>query len=70
MSPNLIGALMFLALGVFDYFFLGYIHDKQLRAGTDPKRLRALNFMRHLQLILFPIAGFIGGPDIVEKWGD
>jgi hypothetical protein len=49
---------------------LGYIKDRAIRNGTDPARLRLLEFMRFLQLILFPMLGFFAGPDIVARWNE
>jgi hypothetical protein len=68
MSPYLIGALVHLPLAIILYVTMGRAHDKLIREGADPRRLRAVNFMRHFQLVTIPLVGSIAGPAVVANW--
>ena len=70
-EPAVIGALIGLAIGVVDFFILGYI--RQLIGRRRPsERLgtgMALNVARVSQLILFPIVGWFVGPVVASNMG-
>jgi hypothetical protein len=70
MSPALIGGLVGLAFGVADYFLLGFIKDQAGRNGVEPRRLRALDMARLLQLVMFPAIGFFAGPYVIGSVGE
>jgi len=69
-SPALIGGLAGLALAIVDYFMLGYVKRQMERQGNlDPKRARAVDIARMVQLVAFPIIGFIAGPYVIASFG-
>jgi hypothetical protein len=70
MSPALIGGLIGLAFAIADSFMLGFIRGQAERNGTAVRNLRALDIARTLQLIAFPVIGFLAGPYVIPSAGE
>lgn len=70
-DPAILGAVLGLAIGLADFFVLGYVIDvmarrrpaERLGAGT------ALNIARISQLVLFPVVGWFVGPVVASNLG-
>ena len=70
-EPAIIGALIGLAIGVVDFFILGYVRQ-WLGRRRPAERLgagMALNVARVSQLIIFPIVGWFAGPVVASNMG-
>jgi hypothetical protein len=61
MSLALIGALVGLAFAVVEYFLFGALIQRVELTGGSPDSKRVLDIVRKVQLVLFPVAGFIAG---------
>ncbi|TFF27665.1 hypothetical protein E3C22_04205 [Jiella endophytica] len=67
-DPGLLGGLVGLAIGVLDFFLIGYVME-QMRKERPSERLgamAALNVARISQLILFPVMGWFVGQTIAS----
>jgi hypothetical protein len=69
MSPALIGALVGLAFAVVEYFFFGVLIERAMKRGEKGAGPRIFDIVRKVQLIAFPIAGFLIGPLVVGTSG-
>jgi hypothetical protein len=61
MSPALIGGLVGLAFAVVEYFLFGALIRRAVGRGEGGQGPRILDLVRKVQLVLFPVAGFIIG---------
>ena len=61
MSLALIGALVGLAFAVVEYFLFGALIQRVELTGGSPDSKRVIDIVRKVQLVLFPVAGFIAG---------
>ncbi|WP_206454305.1 hypothetical protein [Aurantimonas marina] len=70
-DPAIIGALVGLAVGLADFFVLGYLAEAVARRRPS-ERLgagAALNIARISQLVLFPVLGWFVGPVVASNLG-
>ena len=68
MPVALIGALVGLAFGVAEYFLFGALIQRVDLTGGSSDSKRVLDIVRKVQLVLFPVAGFIAGW-LLERYG-
>ncbi|MEC5289882.1 hypothetical protein VSX64_03620 [Aurantimonas sp. C2-6-R+9] len=70
-DPALIGALVGLAIGLADFFVLGYVIDAMARRRPSERvgAGAALNIARVSQFVLFPVVGWFAGPVIASNLG-
>ncbi len=70
-DPAVIGALIGLAIGVVDFFILGYVREMIGRRRSSDRlgAGMALNVARISQLILFPVVGWFAGPVVASNMG-
>ena len=61
MSPALIGGLVGLAFAAVEYAMFGALIRRAAVRGEAERGPRILDLVRKVQLILFPVAGFIVG---------
>ena len=61
MSPALIGALVGLAFAAVEFFMFGALIRRAAVRGEGERGPRVLDLVRKVQLVLFPVAGFIIG---------
>ena len=66
LDPGLLGALAGLAVGVLDFFVIGYVMERMTRERPTERlgAKTALNVARVSQLILFPVMGWFVGQTI------
>jgi hypothetical protein len=69
MSPALIGGLVGLAFAIAEYFFFGVLIERAMRRGEKGPGPRIFDIVRKVQLIAFPVAGFLLGPLVVGTSG-
>ena len=69
MSPALIGALVGLAFAAVEYVLLGALIRRAAERGEVGQGPRILDLVRKVQLVAFPIAGFLLGPVLVGDSG-
>ena len=58
MSAGFMGGLVGLAFGIADYVLFGMLIDRAVRRGEEGSGTRALDLVRKVQLVLFPLAGW------------
>ena len=69
MSSALIGGLVGLAFAVVEYFFFGVLIERaRLRDEKGPGP-RILDLVRKVQLVAFPLVGFVVGPLVLGQSG-
>ncbi len=69
MSPALIGGLVGLAFAAVEYFLFGALIRRAAERGEAGQGPRILDLVRKVQLVAFPIAGFLLGPVLVGDSG-
>ena len=67
-DPGLLGAIVGFAIGVFDFFLIGYVMQRMVREKpTESLGTRtAMNVARYSQLILFPVMGWFVGQTLAS----
>ncbi len=61
MSPALIGGLVGLAFAAVEYVFFGALIRRAAGRGKGGQGPRILDLVRKVQLVLFPVVGYIAG---------
>ncbi len=69
MSIALIGALVGLAFAVVEYGLFGVLIQRAERRGEAGGGPRFLDIVRNVQLIAFPLVGYLVGPIAVDAFG-
>ena len=69
MSPALIGALVGLAFATVEYVLFGALIGRVARRGETGAGPRVLDVVRKVQLVAFPLVGFVVGPILLEGAG-
>jgi hypothetical protein len=68
-SPALIGALVGLAFAAVEYILFGALIGRAARRGETGAGPRVLDVVRKVQLVAFPLVGFVVGPILLEGAG-
>ncbi len=69
MSPALIGALVGLTFAAVEYVLFGALIRRAAHRGEAGQGPRIVDLVRKVQLIAFPVAGFLLGPVLVGNSG-
>ena len=69
MSPALIGALVGLAFATVEYVLFGALIGRVARRGETGAGPQVLDVVRKVQLVAFPLVGFVFGPILLEGAG-
>lgn len=69
MSPALAGGLVGLAFAAVEYFLFGALIARAERRGEEGTGPRVLDLVRKVQLIAFPLIGFLVGPYVAGSAG-
>ena len=69
MSVALIGALVGLAFAAVEYVMFGVLIARAHERGETGPGPVALDWVRKIQLVLFPVVGYFVGPYVVEAVG-
>ena len=69
MSPALIGGLVGLAFAVVEYFVFGTLIERAIARGEKGPGPKIFDVVRKVQLIAFPVAGFLLGPLVAGASG-
>ena len=72
MSPNMVGALVGLAVGLIGYMYLRLAASRVESNGVGPepeKTAKVLRTIAFVDLVVFVIAGYFVGPMIVSNSG-
>jgi hypothetical protein len=69
MSPALIGGFVGLAFAVAEYFFFGVLIERAMLRREKGPAPTILDIVRKIQLVAFPLVGFVVGPLMVGQSG-
>ena len=69
MSPALIGVFVGLAFAAVEYVLFGALIGRAERRGETGTGPRVLDVIRKVQLVAFPLIGFVVGPILLEGAG-
>ena len=69
MSLALIGALVGLAFAAIEYVMFGVLIARAAERGETGSGPKALDLVRKIQLVLFPLVGYFVGPYVAEAFG-
>ena len=68
-SPAAVGAIMGGAFAIIEYMMFGMLIARAAERGETGSGPKALDLVRKIQLVLFPLVGYFAGPYIAEAFG-